>query len=105
MFLGNSARPNVSGDISLSKALTTLLALVFLGASASAQDFVPGEVIVKLKSGRGSAASYAFMGKASSDKEMLLKQSFGKMNMYHLHSAGRNYPRTLRSYRTMVLSP
>ena len=65
------------------RALLTGLVFSLFSAQAGAQDYVPGEIIVKLKSGHGSAASYAFMGKASSDKEMLLKQSFGKMNMYH----------------------
>src|SRR4051812_10220704 len=55
----------------------------FFCVQAGAQDYVPGEVIVKLKTAHGSSGSYAFMGKASSEKEMLLKQSFGKMNMYH----------------------
>lgn len=47
------------------------------------QAYVPGEVIVKLKSAAGSSDSYAFVGKASSDKEMVLKESWGKMGIYH----------------------
>lgn len=54
-----------------------------MGQLAIAQEYVPGEVIVKLKSDHNSASSYAFMGKASSAKEMNLKQAWGHMNMYH----------------------
>jgi hypothetical protein len=51
--------------------------------SAHAQEYVPGEIIVKLKSNAGSPESYAFLGKAHSDKEMSLKDSWGKMGLYH----------------------
>ncbi len=54
-----------------------------LSVAAYAQDYVPGEIIVKLRSDAGSSESYAFMGKAHSEKEMSLKDSWGKMNMYH----------------------
>ncbi len=57
--------------------------LILFSSSAMAQDYVPGEIIIKLKSDQGSSESYAFMGKAVSDKEMSLKDSWGKMNMYH----------------------
>ena len=57
--------------------------LILFSFSAMAQDYVPGEIIIKLKSDNGSSESYAFMGKAMSDKEMALKDSWGKMNMYH----------------------
>ncbi|MGE0762031.1 MAG: S8 family serine peptidase [Bdellovibrionales bacterium] len=52
-------------------------------AKAWSQDYVPGEVIVKLKSAAGSQGSFVFMGKAHSQKEMSLKGSYGKMGMYH----------------------
>ncbi len=48
-----------------------------------AQNYVPGEVIVRLKSDFGSPDSYAFLGKAASDKQMQLKEQWGKFNMYH----------------------
>lgn len=59
--------------------------VIFLGdsSSAKAQEFVPGEIIVKLKSHLTSSQSYAFLGKAHSDKQMTLQNSFGKMGMYH----------------------
>ncbi len=65
------------------RSIISGLLLAFVGSMASAQDYVPGEVIVKLKSQKGSAESYAFMGKAQSDKEMVLKNSWGKMSLYH----------------------
>lgn len=60
-----------------------LLATLVATSVAHAQAYVPGEVIVKLKSQAGTADSYAFVGKATSDKEMVLKESWGKMNLYH----------------------
>lgn len=61
-----------------------LWATVFLWAfSAQAQDYVPGEVIVKLKPQADTQAAFVFMGKAHSQKEMALKGAFGKMNLYH----------------------
>jgi subtilisin family serine protease len=59
------------------------IVLIFFTASAFAQDYVPGEVIVKLKNAAGSSASYAFMGKAMTDQKMELKESWGKMGMHH----------------------
>lgn len=57
-----------------------ILALSF--SFAHAQNYAPGEVIVKLKGKNGTAESYAFMGKAHSAHGMQLKQSWTKMNMY-----------------------
>ncbi|HAG90525.1 MAG TPA: hypothetical protein DCL41_01555, partial [Bdellovibrionales bacterium] len=56
--------------------------LATLGCGAWAQDYKPGEVIVKLKN-KGAMSSYAFLGKAQTDKQMTLKESYGKMNMHH----------------------
>ena len=85
MLKGNPAQSafDLTGELILSRGLLTGLLLSIYCASASAQSYVPGEVIVKLKSDHGTSGSYAFMGKANADKEMTLKQSFGKMNMYH----------------------
>lgn len=63
-------------------ALYISIAFLYVGA-VHAQQYVPGEIIVKLKSEQGTSDSYAFLGKAHSDKEMALKESWGKMNMYH----------------------
>lgn len=56
--------------------------LILFSVSAFGQDYVPGEIIVKLKSEVGSNDSYAFMGKAMSAKAMNLKESFGKANVH-----------------------
>lgn len=48
-----------------------------------AQNYVPGEIIVKLKSESGSPKSYQFLGKATAEKAMSLKASWGKFGMYH----------------------
>jgi subtilisin family serine protease len=50
---------------------------------ALAQSYVPGEVIVKLKSEANSNATYSFVGKATQEKGMSLKASFGKMRLHH----------------------
>ncbi|MBX3022365.1 MAG: S8 family serine peptidase [Bdellovibrionales bacterium] len=65
------------------RALIISVLAALLPFSALAQNYIPGEVIVKLKSQAGTADSYAFVGKATSDKEMVLKESWGKMNLYH----------------------
>lgn len=48
-------------------------------------EYVPGEVIVKLKgkSGKASVQSQAFVGKAVSEKNMTLKGSWSGLNMHH----------------------
>lgn len=61
----------------------TLLGSTIYAQSSYAQNYAPGEVIVKLKNQRGSMSSYAFLGKAQSDKQMTLKASYGKMNLHH----------------------
>ena len=64
--------------------LLFILPVVLLwGLESAAQDYVQGEVIVKLRKPVGSQGAFAFMGKAHSQKEMMLKGSYGKMNMYH----------------------
>jgi hypothetical protein len=78
---------SVEGILFLKFARTGLIIFILFSfkvlAQSPGQSYVPGEVIVRLKSAHGSAESYTFMGKASSDKEMTLKGSWGKMNMYH----------------------
>ena len=53
------------------------------GLNAFAQDYVPGEVIVRLKGSADSSESYAFLGKAHFGKAMDLKESWTGMNMHH----------------------
>lgn len=65
------------------KALYCLSFSLLFSLTAAAQDYVPGEVIVKLKGQQSSIGTYSFMGKANMDKGMVLKESWGKMNMHH----------------------
>lgn len=64
--------------------LTVAIAVVFIaiGFNAWGQGYVPGEVIVKLKSSVSQNQSYHFLGKATMNK-MSLKTSFNRMQMYH----------------------
>lgn len=64
-----------------------LLSMICLGlmfvATAHTQEYVPGEVIVKLKSeggGKGFGSQAIFMGKTQN--KLALKASFGRMNMH-----------------------
>lgn len=75
------------GRLSL-RTLLSLLILVSslaLGVQAMAQDaeFVPGEVIVKLKGKAFSSQASGFLGKAKTSNGLSLKASFHKMNMHH----------------------
>lgn len=63
--------------------IVSCLSVFWLGSWAQAQDYVPGELIVKLKTPAGSEAAFAFMGKAHSEKEMTLRGAYGKLNIYH----------------------
>ncbi len=59
------------------------VSVLLWGSFASGQDYIPGEIIIKLKSQSNSQAAFAFVGKASSQKEMMLRGAYGKMNLYH----------------------
>jgi subtilisin family serine protease len=60
-----------------------ILIITLYAVQAIAQDYVPGEVIVKLRGQADSNDSYAFMGKAHSLNGMQLKESWDRMNMHH----------------------
>lgn len=62
--------------------LVILLALSLGAATASAQNYVPGEIIVKMKGRPSGSKSAAFVGKVSG--RMALKATFGKLNMHQL---------------------
>lgn len=59
-----------------------LVLLLSLSSQALAQDFVPGEIIIKLKGAPGAFSSAKFMGKAGAEG-MSLKSSWGSINTYH----------------------
>ena len=49
----------------------------------SKTDYVAGEILVRLKAGPKSVVARAFIGKAVSEKGMILKQSWSGVNMHH----------------------
>lgn len=59
------------------------LALGHASAFAQNPNYVSGEIIVRLRGAAGTPENYAFMGKAAVEKEMVLKGSWSKMNLYH----------------------
>lgn len=65
----------------------TMSASFILGDFAIAQnagpEFVPGEIIVKLKGSAKTMKSQAFIGKAVSEQSMTLKGSWSGLNMHH----------------------
>ncbi|MBX7231682.1 MAG: S8 family serine peptidase [Bdellovibrionales bacterium] len=72
--------------LSLQILLIFLLGFVFRSVQAQVApttEYVPGEVIIKLRNQTGPASTQLFMGKAASEKSMSLKASFEKMNLYH----------------------
>lgn len=71
-------------NLSLASALVIGLSMAAAPSRASAEpDYVPGEIIVKLKGSSKQMKSQAFIGKAVSEKSMSLKASFSEMNMHH----------------------
>lgn len=68
--------------------------------STYALDYVPGEVIVRLKSESNSTSSYAFLGKSTTEKQMTLQHSWGRMNMYHFAlGKGQSVEQTIQELR------
>lgn len=66
---------------------TSVLVLVSAHPAANAQsaiaaEYVPGEVMVKLKGSSKGVASQAFVGKAVTEKGMTLKGTFSKLNLH-----------------------
>lgn len=57
--------------------------ILLVSSVAFSQEYVPGEVIVKLKGKAKTQASQAFIGKAVSEKSMSLKGSWSGLNMHH----------------------
>lgn len=73
------------------RVLAVFLAAVIPGLSLYASesaDYVPGEVIVKLKGRSKTKESQAFIGKAISEKSMNLKGSWSGLNMHHFSLKG-----------------
>ena len=69
------------------KNLVALVAITFASHAfaqnlAQTHDFVPGEVIVKIKNKPQSEQAQQFFGKAMSQKGMRLKRSWAGINMH-----------------------
>ncbi len=61
-----------------------VLLLLLLSLPVYSLEYVPGEVIVKMKPSSGQQNSIQnFISKVSTDRKMELKQAFKDMNMYH----------------------
>lgn len=75
------------------KRLASIGVFVFVGSMAQAQtappvhEFVPGEIIVKLKGSSKTLKAQAFIGKAVSEQAMSLKGSWSGLNMHHFKLA------------------
>ena len=70
----------------MSKLVNNILSLVFtilLPYLTWAQSYVPGEVIVKLKKTHQTSQTKMFFNKAQGNQQLVLKNSFAKMQMYH----------------------
>lgn len=71
-------------------------ALFVFATSALAQNYRPGEVIVKLKSNNEDGSTFAFLGKVQTEKQMVLKASYGKMNLHYFAlGKGRTVEQTI----------
>ncbi len=82
------------------RALFILIVLFLPEYALSQQAYKAGEVIVKLRSTGGTATSYAFLGKAHSEKSMNLKHSWNKFGMYHFAvSKGKTVEQTVEELR------
>lgn len=71
-----------------------------LPAFAQEHEYVPGEVIVKLKGKSRTLAAQAFVGKAVTEKSMALKGSWSGINMHHFAlKAGQSVEATINELR------
>lgn len=63
--------------------LTVQLLMTSEARAQQGPEYVPGEIIVKLKGSSKTLKSQAFIGKAVSEKAMALKGSWSGLNMHH----------------------
>lgn len=100
---GAKFRGRVSTRIAVITAIAALLAsspsLAQTPAVTQAPEYVPGEIIVKVK-GRGrTMRAQAFVGKAVAEKGMSLKGTWSGMNMHHFALKGRTVEAALAEMR------
>jgi subtilisin family serine protease len=67
----------------LTAALCALLMPIAFATAQTTNEYVPGEIIVKLKSKSATLNAQAFVGKAVSEKGMTLKGSWTGLRMHH----------------------
>ncbi len=71
--------------------LSLLIVIFSISTVAFGQEFVPGELIVKIKRNKEPSATHKFIGKAALNHKMSLKQSWQRFNMHHFKvSQGQN---------------
>lgn len=63
--------------------LVIISVILFVHSFAHSQDYVPGEVIIKLKGSSSSSAVTSFKSKASNQKKMRLKGTWKNLNLHH----------------------
>lgn len=81
--------------------LVATLAMIAVPSALMAQEYVPGEVIIKLKGSGKTMKAQAFIGKAVSEKAMTLKGSYSGLNMHHFKLGnGQDLEATLRDLRS-----
>lgn len=68
----------------LRQIIWSLILVLAWPVAGWAQEFVPGEVIVKLKGKAGSSNAAGFFSKMRSQKGARLKTSFTKLNLHHM---------------------
>ncbi|NJM10273.1 MAG: S8 family serine peptidase [Bdellovibrionaceae bacterium] len=84
----------------LAQLTLILLSVLAFSGQTHAQEYVPGEVIVRLKGDPGSPESFAFLGKATYSKAMSMKESWTEMNMYHFTlSKGQSVETTVQDLK------
>jgi hypothetical protein len=86
-----------------SNSILVFLIVFFQVAFANGQEYVPGEIIVKMKDKASESATHKFIGKASLNHKMSLKRSWGRFNMHQFSlKAGQTVDKAVND---MLLDP
>ena len=68
--------------------IRSFVLILILPTLAFAQDYVPGEIIVKMKPAASTSSKHQFIGKVSLQGKMALKQSWNRFNLHHFQLKG-----------------
>lgn len=71
-------------------ALSVLVGFAFEAVAQTQPEYVPGEILVKLKGSSKAMKSQAFIGKTVSEKSMSLKGSWSGLNLHQFKMAAKN---------------